>query len=470
MKPEELWKLSNEDFNEWRRNNDLKVLFGFFEKTLPDFNLWMEEYKFTREFILKTDKPGSFFYNSNEVFLFVSEGEHGELSYFFLPIENQSHKKAIGDKLFKEEREMHQFLPYLAWIKARKKSSKVIPTKYSGELEKFEFVLYNAPDVPEASQAFISPGVPVLKLGGVSVDGWGWNMERNLDFTDLDFLEVIGDTTNNHGIEIYYSSCRNMKFRNSVVNFTDFFACHFEKLLVEGSRLYHVGLHDSDLYGSNFKNSELTDFTLSKCMVAAITFNQVEVDNIEFVPPSYTRGYSKIQYDGFVDTYKKFKLLYQSNGHNREAGKSYYYERYYEMLHNWQGLNFRGAFLELKNRGYYFGKYPLRENIKKLLLCASSLISYLVWGFGEKPQRTLISSFLILLLYSTFYYTSDIEALNKSFTESLYLSTIMFTTLGFGDYAPIQNGVFKLLVSSEALVGAFILGLFIAGYANKSKY
>lgn len=470
MKPEDLWKLNNNDFNEWRRSNDLKVLFDFFEKTLPDFNVWMKEYKFSHEFILKTNKPGAFFYNSNEVYLFVSVDEQGEPSYFFLPIENQSHKKAIGAKLFKEEKEMYQFVPYLAWIKARKKTPKVIPTKYSGELERFEFVLYNAPDVPKYSQAFISPGVPVLKLGGVSVDGWGWNMQRNLDFTDLDFLEVIGDETNNCGIEIFYSSCRHMKFKDSIVNFTDFFACHFEKLYVEGSRLYNVGLYDSELYGSNFESSEITNLTLSKCMVTAITFNKVEVDNIEFVPPSYTRGYSKVQYDGLVEIYKKFKLLYQSNGHNREAGKSYYNERYYEMLHNWQGLNFRSAFIELKNRGYYFAKYPLKENIKKLRLCASSLISFLVWGFGEKPHRTLISSFFILLLYSTLYYNSDIATLNKSFTESLYLSTIMFTTLGFGDYALIQNGVFKLLVSSEALVGAFIFGLFIAGYANKSKY
>jgi len=72
--------------------------------------------------------------------------------------------------------------------------------------------------------------------------------------------------------------------------------------------------------------------------------------------------------------------------------------------------------------------------------------------------------------YTGLYYISGIETVEGNLTNSFYLSSIMFTTLGFGDFVPFQNGAYKLLLASEALFGAFTFGLFIAGYANKSKY
>lgn len=75
-----------------------------------------------------------------------------------------------------------------------------------------------------------------------------------------------------------------------------------------------------------------------------------------------------------------------------------------------------------------------------------------------------------MTVYTGLYFISSIDTVGGNLINSFYLSSIMFTTLGFGDFVPFQNGGYKLLLSSEALLGAFIFGLFIAGYANKSKY
>jgi hypothetical protein len=38
-----LWSLSKEEFNQWRRDNDLPGLLAFFRSTLPHFAEWLSE-------------------------------------------------------------------------------------------------------------------------------------------------------------------------------------------------------------------------------------------------------------------------------------------------------------------------------------------------------------------------------------------------------------------------------------------
>jgi hypothetical protein len=93
-----------------------------------------------------------------------------------------------------------------------------------------------------------------------------------------------------------------------------------------------------------------------------------------------------------------------------------------------------------------------------------------IWGFGEKPFRTLLFTLTTVTLYSLTYYFSNIQTISGNYRNCLYLSSIMFSTSGFGDYTPYDTGDLKLVPVSESLIGAFTFGLFIAGYANKSKY
>lgn len=124
----------------------------------------------------------------------------------------------------------------------------------------------------------------------------------------------------------------------------------------------------------------------------------------------------------------------------------------------------------LKQQGVSYTLPAAAEQFKKVGATVSGYFSYIIWGYGERPSRTVLFSVAIILLYAAIYFFSDIDQVGGDWINSLYVSTIMFTTLGFGDFAPFQIGSYKLLLSTEAMFGAFTFGLFIAGYANKAKY
>mgnify|MGYP006290133601 FL=1 len=95
-------------------------------------------------------------------------------------------------------------------------------------------------------------------------------------------------------------------------------------------------------------------------------------------------------------------------------------------------------------------------------------------GYGEKPHRLLFWAISALFGWAMIYRfvvpdqilkdTTPIE----SFGTALYFSVATFTTLGFGDYAPSGPWWVKILVVSEAVLGALIIGLAMVTFARKA--
>ena len=55
----------------------------------------------------------------------------------------------------------------------------------------------------------------------------------------------------------------------------------------------------------------------------------------------------------------------------------------------------------------------------------------------------------------------------KNFPNSLYFSLITFTTLGYGDFRPLE-GCGRILAGSEAFIGAFMMALFVYTFARRT--
>ena len=122
----------------------------------------------------------------------------------------------------------------------------------------------------------------------------------------------------------------------------------------------------------------------------------------------------------------------------------------------------------------------------------------LIYGYGEKPERVFLSSILIILIFACFFINCGItsksldnlpkyniikelsmgilygDLLNKCKTipleqvkKCIYFSTVTFTTLGLGDFKPIENKG-RIYVGSEAFIGAFMMALFVYTFARRT--
>lgn len=93
-----------------------------------------------------------------------------------------------------------------------------------------------------------------------------------------------------------------------------------------------------------------------------------------------------------------------------------------------------------------------------------SLANDFIWGYGEKPFRTFLMLFIMLVVCAVVYSVSGqimtpqgVRGL--SFGEGLYFSTVTLTTVGFGDYLP--TGWTRVLVGIEAFTGMALMPLFV---------
>ena len=97
-------------------------------------------------------------------------------------------------------------------------------------------------------------------------------------------------------------------------------------------------------------------------------------------------------------------------------------------------------------------------------------LSRLIWGYGELPFRTLMIACSVIILSALCYHVSG-TILTGGFVqkidlfESLYLSVMTYTTVGYGDYLPM--GWVRGVAAVEALSGVLITPLFLIALTRR---
>lgn len=97
-------------------------------------------------------------------------------------------------------------------------------------------------------------------------------------------------------------------------------------------------------------------------------------------------------------------------------------------------------------------------------------LSRIVWGYGEKPSRAILSAIVIIFVSALIYKCSglimsfDGRALN-GFPDALYFSGVTFTTLGYGDSVP--TGWVRVLAVIESASGLIMAPLFLIALTRR---
>jgi uncharacterized protein YjbI with pentapeptide repeats len=97
-----------------------------------------------------------------------------------------------------------------------------------------------------------------------------------------------------------------------------------------------------------------------------------------------------------------------------------------------------------------------------------------IFGYGIQPSKVIMSAILIITLFAFLFMSPGIsnvvgieEITSNNFFDCMYFSTITFTTLGYGDFRPLE-GVGRILAGSEAFIGAFMMALFVYTFARRT--
>ncbi len=169
-------------------------------------------------------------------------------------------------------------------------------------------------------------------------------------------------------------------------------------------------------------------------------------------------------------------------------------------------------YLLLKNNFHSIGKYghgnwafKKEKDMERKGNCHFKTLHRWIWscflngifGYGTQPFKVIISAILVILFFALSFSLiglgnpeiielkgtaihSDsgniVDLASKgllknnvirNFPDSLYFSTITFTTLGYGDFRPLE-GLGRILAGSEAFIGAFMMALFVYTFARRT--
>ncbi|KAF5431075.1 hypothetical protein C5S36_11390 [Candidatus Methanophagaceae archaeon] len=120
---------------------------------------------------------------------------------------------------------------------------------------------------------------------------------------------------------------------------------------------------------------------------------------------------------------------------------------------------------------YYQYRQLSQKNKKWSFSKLMDVVAGVSCGYGVKPGRPLIWGFILIIVFALVYKLGNgIKRLKGnddnrvSFWDAFYFSVTTFTTVGYGDWYPIDR--YRIVVMIEGVFGWLLLALFLVTLAN----
>ena len=202
---------------------------------------------------------------------------------------------------------------------------------------------------------------------------------------------------------------------------------------------------DADFYGANFSGGA--------------SFRNAKFDRVDFLNTSFTEvSLYEADFDSMKVNWSSFKKpLVETNPQSFDG------PTYVKLIKNFRTLEqFDDA-----DDAYFWYRFRSLTGIVDVFMLLSC-------GFGVLPYLPLIWGLFIVLLFAGFYKRgngirrlkeNDEDDSRVSYGDALYFSIVTFTTVGFGDWYPVDR-YRKAAVVIEGLLGWLTLALFLVTLAN----
>ncbi|MGC1121895.1 MAG: pentapeptide repeat-containing protein [Candidatus Methanofastidiosia archaeon] len=198
-----------------------------------------------------------------------------------------------------------------------------------------------------------------------------------------------------------------------------------------------------------FKGHITTNLSKTKLLGADlenIVFTELEPEKESIYEEKHMKQLN-LTFENIETIYRNLKHNMQDKGDYSRAGRFFFRE------------------MEMKRKG--------ARNKKRYLSWIWFEIYRFLAGYGESPQNTIaisiFSIFSCALLYlgtGCLKYTLVNPCFSQKAIDALYFSFVTFTTLGLGDIRPLTC-LGKALVCFEAMLGVFLIALFVVTFVRK---
>ena len=237
--------------------------------------------------------------------------------------------------------------------------------------------------------------------------------------------------------------------------------CDLYRANLENAHLFKIDLSGSSLMKANLTKANLNYANLEGCNLLGVNLKGAKIEHVNWGKQltQEKQAQKARSVENRIDLYQQAEEIY----------------RHLRQIAEHQGL------FELA--GHFFQKEMIMRRKQLPKWSFKRIISRLVdifCGYGERPLRVIIFSVSLITFFATLYFFSGLSfsgeslAFNphislweniKVFFGALYFSVVTFTTLGYGDVAPI--GIARALAALEAFLGSFTLALFVVVFVKK---
>jgi hypothetical protein len=283
-----------------------------------------------------------------------------------------------------------------------------------------------------------------LKTGSISfynsdvsgeIQANGAMVEHGIYFTNIEASEIsFMDSNVNGNVEI-----KNFDIQNHV---------YLNKIKVKG----HFDISYGEVQGiSNFVEAEVLGNVsfIGVKFGSGFDYPEEAARNRRIIESSYITDFSLFKTQG--------ELILNSNFCDFEST-----EHAYRLVR----INAENHFDYSKVDFYYFKEMEAIRKQKKWYVRYPEYFIQLLFAYGTRPLRVIIVWFIVVFGLALWYWKGNGISNVKTYLDGLYFSIVTATTLGFGDSTP-KVGIFKALVSFEAIFGTFMWAAFITIFSRK---
>lgn len=461
LTPLEIWTISESNFYLWRRKHDYPRLLKYFSDNLKGFEDWKKTFNINDQFLMSYGISNCLKLNPNKdltKYLIQSKWQNSITKFVsFNNLDKKTYRLGpdpVEHKLVKT------FIGYLDWAKSKK--IEIFPKKKIDGI--FHYTLKSNVHTPDIEVSILKD-LKLLKIGGLKITPgpWGLIIPKYFDFVNADFLQLEGRMA---------TSGRELIFDNSSV----------DNATCNGLDLALVKIYDSSMQEFEVIDSDIHQWEFSNCMISGKITNSdfynnsingglFNVDFRDTTVSNVVVRHSKRKELAFEKTYQTFKQIYANQGDDKNAIEYFLLEKQISRYRLFREIFtphirtfFKPNFIQL----FWIN---LKHRLLNLIKFSFSWINYLFWGYGRRPLKILFNSLIFILAFALIFYFNRclfiIDGKSINFIDTIYISTTTFFTVGSSQVNP--QGLMKIFIMLEAIVGVLSFGFLIGGLSN-TKY